>query len=68
MIPEPWVQKFIVDIGAGTGLYNSACLLVMVFCNGLHPLLREVAVIGVKTTLISVYKDIGRGYAGLVKW
>lgn len=63
----------VVDVSAG--VYNSAFLLAVVFCNGLHLLQREVALVKGTATLVCGYKDKYlesrngvRHYVDLVKW
>lgn len=58
-------------VSVGIGLHNSAFSLVVVVCNGLHPLQREVSLIGSEEYAFLKKKTNIKGividYAGLVK-
>lgn len=70
----PWASEFCSCIHCihQDWLHNSAYLLVVVLCSGLHPLQRKVSLMKAKTTLLCGYKDkclfILRDHVGLVNY
>lgn len=43
LLDDPWCQSYGVDASLGTRLPNSALLMLVIFCNGLHVLQRKVS-------------------------
>lgn len=64
--------RYSVDVSTRTGVYNSAFLLMVLFCNGLSLLKREVFLSFEKYKLSGFIRtnisSVGRDYDGFVKW